>query len=77
MSNPKYTEEQKQDYFRRLLLIEESIPANYSTVLHERLGISKDILRNVRQGKTISFTILEALESLCQLAQTTSTTTVS
>ena len=76
MSNPKYTEEQKQDYYRRLHLIEEVIPANYSAVLHGQLGLSKDIIRNVRQGKTISFPILEALESLCQLAQT-STTTVS
>ena len=72
MSNPKYTEEQKQDYYRRLHLIEEVIPANYSTVLHGQLGLSKDIIRNVRQGKTINFTILEALESLCRLALTTS-----
>ncbi len=73
MSNPKYTEQQKQDFCRRLRLIEDAIPANYSAVLHAQLGISKDIIRNVRQGKTINFTVLEALESLCRLALTTST----
>ena len=69
MSNPKYTLEQKQDFRRRLLLIEDAIPANYSAHLHNQLGISRDIIRNVRQGKTINFLVLQALESLCQLAQ--------
>jgi hypothetical protein len=66
MSNQKYTLEQKKDFYERLAAVTTGLPANYSTIIHERTKESKHVIRNVRLAKTINFTILEAFEALCQ-----------
>lgn len=66
MSNPKYTTEQKVDHRRRLANIEEKgLPVLYATTVSKKLGVTKDIVNNVRNGKTVNFAVLEALERLC------------
>jgi hypothetical protein len=66
MSNQKYTGEQRQEFRERLAAIELMIPGNYSEIISEKMNVSKDIVRNVRHGKTINFPVLEALEDLCE-----------
>lgn len=65
MSNQKYSDEQRKDFYERLAAIQMRMPENYSEIIHEREKVGKDIIRNVRHGKTINFTILAALENLC------------
>lgn len=65
MSNTKHTAEERKDFRKRLSDIELLIPGAYSEVIHGRTGISKDIIRNVRHGRTINMEVLEALETLC------------
>jgi hypothetical protein len=66
MSNQKYTPEQRQEFRQRLAAIELIMPDNYSEIVSEKIQVSKDIVRNVRHGKTINFPVLEALETLCE-----------
>ncbi len=64
MSNTKYTKAQRLEFKERLLKIEDSIPDKYSEIIFEETGKSKDIIRNVRHGRTIDFYVLEKLESI-------------
>lgn len=64
MANQKHAPEKRADFKRRIAEIEMRIPANYSQKIHAQTGVSKDIIRNVRHGKTINFKILRALEKL-------------
>jgi hypothetical protein len=66
MSNQKHTPEERKGYKERLAAIEMMIPANYSKVISEREGVSKDVVRNVRHGRTINDKVLQALEELCE-----------
>jgi hypothetical protein len=66
MSNTKYTAKERQEYMRRLAAIEVLIPENYSETINTNTGISRHIIRNARQCRTINWRVLKALESLCQ-----------
>jgi hypothetical protein len=66
MANSNYTDAEWDAYRERLKAIEDLLPINYSKPISKKLKVSRDVVRNVKIGKTYNLKVVAELEKLAE-----------